>query len=99
MKSRLIFVKDLVVLLCHFHFAERSRLRLRELDPERLLYESNKQGPGRNGPQILKPLELLDPSPTWYRLREFAGTVTACWRGRLLTEISVATVSGPTWPM
>jgi hypothetical protein len=29
--------------------------RLRELDPEHLLYESAKQGPGENGPQILTP--------------------------------------------
>jgi DNA-directed RNA polymerase subunit RPC12/RpoP len=34
--------------------------RLRELDPERLLYESTKQGRGGNGPQILTPLQLLD---------------------------------------
>lgn len=34
--------------------------RLRELDPEHLLYESTRQGPGETGPQILTPLQLLD---------------------------------------
>ena len=51
--------------------------RLRELDPERLLYASKKQGPGGNGPQILTPLELLDrlaalvPPPSVHRHRYF----------------------------
>ena len=34
--------------------------RLREIDPDHLLYASTKQGPGGNGPQLLTPLELLD---------------------------------------
>jgi Putative transposase len=34
--------------------------RLRELDPERLLYESTKPDLGGNGPLLLPPLELLD---------------------------------------
>ena len=34
--------------------------RLRELDPERLLYESTKPGSGGIGPLLLTPLELLD---------------------------------------
>jgi hypothetical protein len=34
--------------------------RLHELDPEHLLYESTKQDPGGNGPQLLTPLELPD---------------------------------------
>ena len=34
--------------------------RLRELDPERLLYESTKPGPGRNASLRLMPLELID---------------------------------------
>ena len=33
---------------------------LRELDPERLLDEGTKRGPGGNGPLLLTPLELLD---------------------------------------
>ena len=49
--------------------------RLRELDPDHLLYESTKQGPGGNGPQRLTPLELLDrlatlvPPPRIHRHR------------------------------
>jgi hypothetical protein len=34
--------------------------RLRELGPERLLYESHKPAPGGNGPLRLTPLQLLD---------------------------------------
>ena len=51
--------------------------RLRELDPERLLYESTKPGPGGNGPLLLTPLELLDrlaalvPPPRIHRHRYF----------------------------
>jgi hypothetical protein len=51
--------------------------RLRELDPDHLLYESTKQGPGGNGPQRLTPLELLDrlatlvPPPRLHRHRYF----------------------------
>ena len=51
--------------------------RLRELDPERLLYESTKPGPGGNGTLLLTPLELLDrlaalvPPPRIHRHRYF----------------------------
>ena len=51
--------------------------RLRELDPERLLYESTKPGPGGNGSLLLTPLELLDrlaalvPPPRIHRHRYF----------------------------
>jgi len=34
--------------------------RLRELDPEHLIYDPPKRGPGGSGPQLLTPLELLD---------------------------------------
>ena len=34
--------------------------RLRELDPERLVYDIPKPGPGARGAPILTPLELLD---------------------------------------
>jgi len=34
--------------------------RRRELDPDHLLCESAKQGPGGNGPQLLTPLQMLD---------------------------------------
>jgi hypothetical protein len=43
--------------------------RLRELDPERLLYESTKPGPGGNGPLLLTPLELLDRIAAAARIR------------------------------
>lgn len=51
--------------------------RLRELDPERLLYEGTKPGPGGNGPLLLTPLQLLDrlaalvPPPRVHRHRYF----------------------------
>jgi len=51
--------------------------RLRELDPEHLLYASTKPGPGGTGPQILTPLQLLDrlaalvPPPCIHRHRHF----------------------------
>ena len=51
--------------------------RLRELDPERLLYECTKPGPGGNGSLLLTPLELLDrlaalvPPPRLHRHRYF----------------------------
>ena len=42
-----------------FALGERLPSRLRELGPERLLYESTKPGPGGNGSLLLTPLELL----------------------------------------
>jgi hypothetical protein len=51
--------------------------RLRELDPERLLYAGAKCGPGGNAPLLLTPLELLDrlaarvPPPRIHRSRYF----------------------------
>ena len=51
--------------------------RLRELDPERLLYDSAKPGPGGNSPLLLTPLELLDriaaivPPPRIHRHRYY----------------------------
>jgi hypothetical protein len=51
--------------------------RLRELDPEHLLYASTKPGPGSTGPQSLTPLQLLDrlaalvPPPRVHRHRYF----------------------------
>jgi hypothetical protein len=50
---------------------------LRELDPERLLYECTKPGPGGAGPLRLTPLQLLDrlaaliPPPRTHRHRNF----------------------------
>jgi hypothetical protein len=51
--------------------------RLRELDPERLLYEGAKLGAGGSGTVLLTPLELLDrlatlvPPPRIHRRRYF----------------------------
>ena len=51
--------------------------RLRELDPERLVYDPPKRGPGGTGPLRLTPLELLDrlaalvPPPRVHRHRYF----------------------------
>ncbi len=66
-------------------------VRPRELDPERLLDESTKPGPGGNGPLLLlTPLELLDrlaslvPPPRVHRHRCFATSV--CSRERPLTR-------------
>jgi len=55
--------------------------RLRELNPERLLYAGTKPGPGRNAPLLLTPLELLDrlatlvPPPRLHCRRYFGGLV------------------------
>jgi hypothetical protein len=49
--------------------------RLRELDPERLLDEGTKAGPGGTGPLLLTPLELIErivalvPPPRIHRHR------------------------------
>jgi hypothetical protein len=49
--------------------------RLRERDPDHLLYESAQPGPGGTGPQIPTPLQLLDrlaafvPPPRVHRHR------------------------------
>jgi hypothetical protein len=51
--------------------------RLRELDPEHLVYDPPKPGPGGSAPQCLTPLELLDrlaalvPPPRVHRHRYF----------------------------
>ncbi len=51
--------------------------RLRALDPERLLYDASKPGPGGSRPQILTPLQLIDrlaaliPPPRVHRHRYF----------------------------
>jgi hypothetical protein len=73
--------------------------RLRELDPERLLYEGTKPGPGGNDPLLLTPLELVDRPPLWCRRRASTATATlACSRERPFTGISAATPNGGSWP-
>lgn len=62
--------------------------RLRELDPERLLYTGAKLGPGGNGPLLLTPLEPLDrlaalvPPPRTHRSRYFGvlASTAAHWK-------------------
>ena len=74
--------------------------RLRELDPERLLYESTKPGPGGNGSLLLTPLELLDrlaalvPPPRIHRHRYFGVLARTAAHG----DVSGVTPSGRTWP-
>jgi len=69
--------------------------RLREFDPERLLYEGTKLGLGGNGPLLLTPLELLDrlaalvPPPLLQRARA---------NGRS-PEISKAIANSWSWPL
>ncbi len=73
--------------------------RLRELDPERLLYESTKPGPGGNGVLLPTPLGCSPPrragaaaaDPPSSLLRR----VDANGRSR---EISAATPNGRSWP-
>ena len=65
--------------------------RLRELDPEHLLYENTQQGPCGNGPQLLTPLGTghhpsavpAHPPPLRY------------WRERLLTGTFGGELDGP----
>jgi len=60
--------------------------QLRELDPERLLYESTKPGSGRIGPLLLTPLELLDRLAALVPPRRVHRHLTsACWLERPLT--------------
>jgi hypothetical protein len=59
--------------------------RLRELDPQRLLYEGTKPGPGGNASLLLTLLSCSTASPLWCRHHASAATATwVCWRGRLL---------------
>ena len=75
--------------------------RLRETDPERLLYESTKPASGGIGP-LLTPLELLDRLAAWRRRRAFTATATSplrCARANGRSpEISGTTADGWSWP-
>jgi len=74
--------------------------RLRELDPERLLYEGAKPAPGRISPLLFTPVQLLDrlaamvPPPRIHRHRYFRGA-GANGSSR---EIFAATPNGRSWP-
>ena len=75
--------------------------RLRELDPERLLYESTKPGPGGNGPLLLTPLELLDrlaalvPPPRIHRHRYFGVLAPNSPLRAAVTALALAAATHP----
>jgi len=79
--------------------------RLRELDPDHLLYESTKQGPGGNGPQRLTPLELLDrlatlvPPPRIHRHRYFGVLAPNSPLRTALTALAPGATTAPPAPM
>jgi len=59
--------------------------RLREIDPEHLVYESAKPGPGGSVSLILTPMELLDRlaaliPPRVGNISDTATATSACWR-------------------
>jgi hypothetical protein len=77
--------------------------RLRELDPERLLYEGTKPGPGGGGPLLRTPLELIDRlAALWCRRRASTATATSplrCARANGRSrDSSAATPNGRSWP-
>jgi hypothetical protein len=77
---------------------------LRELDPERLLYQSTKPGPGGNGPLLLTRLELLDrlatlvPPPRVQRHRYFGVLAPNSALRSALTALALAATTSPCAP-
>jgi hypothetical protein len=75
--------------------------RLRELDPERLLDEGTKPGPGGNGPLLLTPLGLLDrlaalvPPPRVHRHRYFGVLAPNAHLRAALTALAAAPTPPP----
>jgi len=75
--------------------------RLRELDPERLVYESTKPGPGGNGQRLLTPLELLDrlaalvPPPRVHRHRYFGVLAPNSPLRTAVTALALAAATTP----
>ena len=75
--------------------------RLRELDPEHLLYASTETGPRRHGPQILTPLQLLDrlaalvPPPRVHRHRYFGVLAPNAPLRAAVTALAPATAPTP----
>ncbi len=76
--------------------------RLRELDPERLLDEGTKPGPGGGGPLLLTPLELIDrlaalvPPPRIHRHRYFGVLApNSPWRAAVTAPALAATTTPP----
>lgn len=78
--------------------------RLRELDPERLLYESIKPGPSGNGPLLLTPLQLLDrlaalvPPPRIHRHRYFGVLAPHSPLRSAVTALARAATTSPPAP-
>ena len=78
--------------------------RLRELDPERLLYEGTKRGPGGGGPLLLTPLELLDrlaalvPPPRIHRHRYFGVLAPHSPLRAAVTALALAAATAPPAP-
>ena len=78
--------------------------RLRELDPERLLYEGAKSGPGGGGPLLLTPLELIDrlaallPPPRIHRHRYFGVLAPNSPLRAAVTALALATATAPPAP-
>jgi len=78
--------------------------RLRELDPERLLYASTKPVPGGNGPLRLTPLQLLDrlaalvPPPRVHRHRYFGVLAPNSPLRSAVTALARAATTSPPAP-
>ena len=78
--------------------------RRREFDPERLLYASNKPGPGGNGPLLLTPLQLLDrlavlvPPPRIHRHRSFGVRAPHSPLRSAVTALARAATTSPPAP-
>jgi len=78
--------------------------RLRQLDPERLLYEGTKPGPGGGGPLRLTPLQLLDrlavlvPPPRIHRHRYFGVRAPNSPLRAAVTALAPAATSSPPAP-
>jgi Putative transposase len=78
--------------------------RLRELAPERLLYEGTRPGLGVNGPLLLTPLELLDrlaallPPPRVHRHRYFGVLAPNAPLRAAVTALAAAPTPPPALP-
>ena len=78
--------------------------RLRQLDPERLLYEGTKPDPRGNGPLLLTPLELLDrlaalvPPPRVHRHRYFGVLAPNSPLRTAVTTLALAATTSPPAP-
>jgi len=78
--------------------------RLRELDPERLVYDPPKAGPGGRGPQCLTPLELLDrlaalvPPPRLHRHRYFGVLAPNAPLRTAVTALAPGATTAPSTP-